>query len=57
MKTLNTILALFFCATVFAQTSHTVSNVAGNPAQFTVIQDAITAASDGDTIYVAGSAT
>ena len=41
----------------FAQTSHTVSNNPANPAQFTEIQEAINAASDGDTIYVAGSAT
>lgn len=39
----------------FAQTSHTVSNNPANPAQFTEIQAAINAASDGDTIYVAGS--
>lgn len=41
----------------YAQTSHTVSNNPSNPAQFTEIQEAINAASDGDTIYVAGSST
>ena len=41
----------------YAQTSHTVSNNPANPAQFTEIQEAINAANDGDTIYVAGSAT
>jgi hypothetical protein len=36
-------------------TIHTVSNRPGNPAQFEVIQDAVDAATAGDTIYIAGS--
>lgn len=47
--------AAIVAAASFAQTSHTVSNNPANPAQFTEIQEAINAASDGDTIYVAGS--
>lgn len=49
--------AAIVAAASVAQTSHTVSNNPANPAQFTEIQEAINAASDGDTIYVAGSAT
>jgi len=47
--------AAIVAAASVAQTSHTVSNNPANPAQFTEIQEAINAASDGDTIYVAGS--
>jgi len=49
--------AAIVAAASFAQTAHTVSNNLANPAQFTEIQAAINAAADGDTIYVAGSAT
>ncbi|MEM6642271.1 MAG: hypothetical protein AAF616_04755 [Bacteroidota bacterium] len=54
-KHILSIAAVLVAVASFAQTSYTVSNNPANPAQFTEIQAAINAASDGDTIYVAGS--
>jgi hypothetical protein len=50
-------LLLFNVITLQAQTTHTVDNTPGAGAQFTSIQAAINAASNGDTIYVQQSVT
>ncbi|RYF97169.1 MAG: hypothetical protein EOO00_00885, partial [Chitinophagaceae bacterium] len=47
-------IAMFSSMTAFA-TVHTVSNMTPSPGQFTSVNDAIAAASSGDTIYVHGS--
>jgi len=39
----------------YSQTSHTVSNDPGTPAQYDNLQEAIDAAANGDIIYIAGS--
>lgn len=48
---------LFNVITLQAQTTYTVDNTPNSGAQFTDVQSAINAASDGDTIYVQQSAT
>lgn len=58
MKNLFSSFLLFFAfATSTWATTHTVSNDPNNPAQYTVMQNAHDAASNGDTIYIFGSAT
>ena len=54
IKTFTSALALTMICSFAQATSWTVSNDGGRPAQFTVIQDAIDAASPGDTILITG---
>lgn len=54
MKQLFSMLLVFMVSNVSA-TVHTVSNNPANVAQFNTIQDAISRATNGDTIYVHGS--
>lgn len=54
MKQFFLFLSLGICANLFA-TVRTVSNNAGTVAQYTTIQAAVNASSNGDTIYVHGS--
>jgi hypothetical protein len=56
MKTLFTLFLLFITSVTYAR-QWSVSNNPDVPAQFTTISDAIVAASNGDTILVAGSST
>jgi hypothetical protein len=56
MRPLCLILSICLCVNVFA-TGRTVSNNPTTLAQFSTIQDAVTASSNGDTIYVQGSPT
>ncbi|APY09143.1 hypothetical protein BWZ20_12890 [Winogradskyella sp. J14-2] len=63
MKTKNTLTPLILCALLlfatklFAQTTHIVNNNAGTAADFTGLQAAIDAATDGDIIHVQQSST
>ncbi|ARN78025.1 hypothetical protein BST97_08435 [Nonlabens spongiae] len=52
LTTLTTALMLFNAITLQAQTTITVDNTPGSGAQFSDIQSAVDAASNGDTIYV-----
>jgi hypothetical protein len=52
-----TMVSALLCNSLSAQHLHRVNNNTDFDADFTTIQDAVTAASDNDTIYVEGSAT
>ena len=59
MKNLSLLIAAIFIAAVFSAnaTIYTVSNAVGITAQYSTIDAAVAAASNGDTLYVNGSAT
>ena len=51
------LLSVLLCSFLSAQNLHRVNNNTDFDADFTTLQAAVTAASNGDTIYVEGSAT
>jgi len=57
MKTTIILVCIAFLACTASATIITVSNNANSPGQYTSIQDAIDAATNGDTIYIHGSPT
>lgn len=56
-KNIFTIIVLFACIQFGYATQWTVSNDPTRPAQFTLLEDAISAALPGDTLLIAGSST
>ena len=57
MKTVLTLMCIAFLAVTSSASILTVSNNANSPGQYTSIQDAIDAATNGDTLYIHGSPT
>jgi len=57
MKTVLTLMCIAFLAGTSSATITTVSNNANSPGQFTDLQAAINAATNGDTLYIHGSPT